>query len=196
MTTQNFLSTILDWLLADPSHLVTTASAIAALIPTPASNSILGKLYQIVDILALNVLHAKEQGHSDSGNAAPSVAGTLSIIPASVTSAVLLTLVLSACADQSPQKDVFEIRAAYDATVLAPMVRYHALPLCGQTAKICKDAAIDAQLINADTVALAALNAAETAVRATPGGDVSAVVADAQAAISAAQSILTTHGIQ
>lgn len=199
MTTQDFISSVLDWLLADPTHFVTAASAIAALTPTPAPNGILGKLYQIIDILALNILHAKELGTPNSGNATPSAAGAASVLPAPAPALVLLALglaaALTACANPSPQKDVFEIRAAYDATVLVPMARYHALPVCGQTATLCKNAAVDAQLINADKAALAALNAAESAVRATPLADAATTVANAQTAISAAQSILTANDI-
>jgi hypothetical protein len=39
---------------------VTAASAIAALTPTPADDTLVGKLYKIVDWLALNFGRAKE----------------------------------------------------------------------------------------------------------------------------------------
>lgn len=62
MSTIQFLSAVLDWLLADPAHLVVAASVIAALTPTPDPASILGKLYRVVDLLALNILRAKDPG--------------------------------------------------------------------------------------------------------------------------------------
>ena len=62
MTVLATLQTLADWLLADPSHIVVAAAAIAALTPTPVPNSLGGKLYRVVDIFALNFLHAKEDG--------------------------------------------------------------------------------------------------------------------------------------
>lgn len=62
MTTVQSLSALLDWLLADPAHIVLAASIVAALTPTPDPASIQGKLYRVIDLLALNVLHAKEGG--------------------------------------------------------------------------------------------------------------------------------------
>lgn len=44
------------------SALVTFASALAALIPTPSPDTFLGKLYRIIDILAINVGKAKQTG--------------------------------------------------------------------------------------------------------------------------------------
>jgi len=41
--------------------LVTAASAIAALTPTPKDDLIIGKLYRVLDMLALNIGHAKDQ---------------------------------------------------------------------------------------------------------------------------------------
>ena len=40
---------------------VTAASAIAALTPTPKDDRIIGKLYKIIDLLALNVGQAKRR---------------------------------------------------------------------------------------------------------------------------------------
>jgi hypothetical protein len=62
MTTVQFLQSVLDWLLADPSHIVVAASAIAALTPCPDPSTLAGKLYRVIDILALNILRAKEGG--------------------------------------------------------------------------------------------------------------------------------------
>lgn len=40
---------------------IATASAIAALTPTPKDDTVIGKVYKIVDWLALNVFKAKEK---------------------------------------------------------------------------------------------------------------------------------------
>lgn len=44
------------------SALVTFASALAAIIPTPKEGTGLAKIYKVIDFLALNILHAKETG--------------------------------------------------------------------------------------------------------------------------------------
>lgn len=62
MSTMQFLNAILAWLQADPSHLVVLASALAALTPTPAPNTLAGRVYKMLDLLALNFLHAKSTG--------------------------------------------------------------------------------------------------------------------------------------
>jgi len=62
MTTVQFLEAVLDWLQSDPSHLVVAASAVAAIAPTPDPATPLGKLFKVVDLIALNVIHAKDQG--------------------------------------------------------------------------------------------------------------------------------------
>ncbi|HEY1722539.1 MAG TPA: hypothetical protein VGG27_14950 [Magnetospirillaceae bacterium] len=84
MTTVQFAQSVLDWLLADPTHIVTAASMIAALTPSPNPNSVAGKFYRVVDILALNILRAKDMA-GDITNAAPLVAsnGMSVILPAS-----------------------------------------------------------------------------------------------------------------
>ncbi len=77
MTSLQFLQSILDWLLADPAHVVLAASVIAAVTPNPDPNSVLGKLYRVVDILALNILRAK------SPASIPTVALTTPVQPTS-----------------------------------------------------------------------------------------------------------------
>lgn len=62
MTTIEFGRAVLDWLAADPAHIVVAFAAIAALTPTPAPGSYLAKVYKVVDVLALNFLHAKSTG--------------------------------------------------------------------------------------------------------------------------------------
>ncbi len=46
------------------SAIVTAASAIAAVTPTPRDDQSIAKLYKIVDFLALNIGKAKETGDS------------------------------------------------------------------------------------------------------------------------------------
>ena len=182
MTPDLLIQTVLDWLLADPAHVVAVASALAALTPTPAADSVGGKIYKLIDLLALNILNAKDRGPSGSGpGAAPAVA---------------LAAAVAACAGQSPSATVFETRAAYDATVLAPLVQYHALPQCPTTVGACRDAQVDRQLIQADADAKTALDAAEDLIRFHPGADPAALVADAQTAVAAVQTIMTNHGVK
>jgi len=64
MTTLDFINQVLDWELADPTHIITTAGAFAALTPTPDPNSPIGKLYKLIEIFALNFLHAKDTGNN------------------------------------------------------------------------------------------------------------------------------------
>ena len=188
MTTEQFIQTLLDWLLADPAHLVTAASALAALTPTPAANSVAGKLYQVIDLLALNILHAKENGGNASTTPPPSGPGA---VPA-----MALAAGLAACAAQTPQAALFEARAAYDATVLAPLVQYHALPPCPVSSGLCKDSKLDLQLVQADADAKTAFDAAEDIVRNHPGTDPTDLIAAAQDAMNAAQTILTQNGVK
>lgn len=62
MNTVQFFQGLLDWLLADPSHIVVAASVMAMVIPTPDPTTPWGKAFKVIDVLACNVLHAKEQG--------------------------------------------------------------------------------------------------------------------------------------
>lgn len=62
MNTMQFLNAVLAWLQSDPSHVVVLASALAALTPTPAPNTFAGRIYKLLDLLALNFLHAKSTG--------------------------------------------------------------------------------------------------------------------------------------
>lgn len=48
-------------LIAILTGIVTVASAVAALTPTPKDDTIVGKVYKVVDWLALNVGKAKEK---------------------------------------------------------------------------------------------------------------------------------------
>lgn len=62
MTTVQFAQAIWTWLLADPAHVVVAFAAIAAFTPTPAPGTFLSKVYRVVDVFALNFLHAKSTG--------------------------------------------------------------------------------------------------------------------------------------
>jgi hypothetical protein len=62
MSTTQFILAIINWLQADPSHIVVAASSLAAITPTPSPNTVAGKLYKILEIFALNFLHAKDNG--------------------------------------------------------------------------------------------------------------------------------------
>lgn len=46
---------------------IAAASGVAALTPTPRDDEWLGKLYRLIDLLALNVGHAKEKARSAGG---------------------------------------------------------------------------------------------------------------------------------
>jgi len=112
MTTLAFITGLLDWLLADPSHLVVAAGAIAAVTPTPSPNTTFGKVYKVLEILALNVLHAKETGEPVAAASAapmppsaivagPTLTGGAGSIVNSLLIAAMIGLVglgLSACA--------------------------------------------------------------------------------------------------
>jgi len=43
--------------------IISTASAIAAITPTPQDDSLLAKLYKLLDVIALNVGKAKQQNN-------------------------------------------------------------------------------------------------------------------------------------
>jgi hypothetical protein len=61
------MDTILQFIQTQPWYgvvaaVIALASAIAAITPTPAEGSTLGKLYKVIDALALNVGKAKDKG--------------------------------------------------------------------------------------------------------------------------------------
>ena len=62
----------LDWLVTNKEVLVTIvtltvtlASLLASLTPTPKDDTFVGKLYGLLDLLALNVGRAKEKGDKE-----------------------------------------------------------------------------------------------------------------------------------
>lgn len=59
-----WLSQHSDQIINALTAIVTGASALAALTPTPKDDTFLGKVYKLVDWLALNVGKAKETGNS------------------------------------------------------------------------------------------------------------------------------------
>lgn len=62
MNTLQFGLAVLDWLQADPSHVVVAASVVAAVTPTPTPGTVYAKIYKIVDLFAANVFRAKDTG--------------------------------------------------------------------------------------------------------------------------------------
>ena len=57
----HWISTHLGELVAILTGAVTVASAIAALTPTPKDDTVVGKVYKVIDWLALNVGKAKNK---------------------------------------------------------------------------------------------------------------------------------------
>jgi hypothetical protein len=62
MTTMQFLTVVLSWLQADPTHVAVACAIANSLIPTPNPGTPLGKAYKILELCALSFLHAKESG--------------------------------------------------------------------------------------------------------------------------------------
>ena len=57
-----WISTHADQIVGALTSIVTGASALAALTPTPKDDSIIGKIYKVIDFLALNIGKAKDKG--------------------------------------------------------------------------------------------------------------------------------------
>jgi len=115
-----------------------------------------------------------------------------------ILASALLAFALVGCASapQNPQQAVYQSKSAYQ-VALTGAVTYKRLAPCSAIVKQpCSDAKVVDQLRKADNTAIAALDAAETAVR-TPGfgADIqkSALVA-AQAALSAFTAIVANLG--
>jgi hypothetical protein len=87
MNTLQFGLAVLDWLQADPSHIVVAASVVAAVTPTPTPGTIYARLYKIVDLFAANVFRAK-----DTGVTAAQVAEQVAVLLANKTVAAAPSL--------------------------------------------------------------------------------------------------------
>lgn len=57
-----WISAHADQIIGALTSIVTGASALAALTPTPKDDSLIGKIYKVVDFLALNIGKAKDKG--------------------------------------------------------------------------------------------------------------------------------------
>lgn len=53
---------IIEWVQANWAYVIAGASAITAVTPTPNPDTTLGKAYKVLDVLAVNVLKAKQTG--------------------------------------------------------------------------------------------------------------------------------------
>lgn len=62
MNTLQFLTAILNWLQADPTHVVAAAALLNSVIPTPDPLTPAGKAYKVLELIALSFLRAKETG--------------------------------------------------------------------------------------------------------------------------------------
>lgn len=58
----SWVTTHSDQILDMATKIVAAASAFAALTPTPSDDTFVGKLYKVVDWLALNIGKAKDKG--------------------------------------------------------------------------------------------------------------------------------------
>ena len=57
-----YIQTNSETLIAIITGVVTIASLVASLTPTPKDDTIVGKIYKFVDLLALNIGKAKDKG--------------------------------------------------------------------------------------------------------------------------------------
>ena len=58
-TLSHIFDQVPSWL-SVASGIVAAASAVTAMTPTPRDDALLGKIYQVIELLALNIGHAKE----------------------------------------------------------------------------------------------------------------------------------------
>ena len=169
MTTLQFVTGLLDWLLADPSHIVAAAAALAAATPTPDPATVAGKLYRVLEIFALNVLHAKETGGADATAAPP-------VFPRQAGLLVLaagLAAGLTACAEDGQLTPAAQ-RAVTVACAVDATVQPVAVTLAGEAGPgVAALASADQQLVHPAVVA---------ACRTVKGTPVAVTVAPAPAA--------------
>lgn len=62
MTTPELFINGWAWLMNDWAHPVVAAAAITAVTPTPKPGTWQAKAYKVIDVIAVNVLHAKSTG--------------------------------------------------------------------------------------------------------------------------------------
>lgn len=111
---------------------------------------------------------------------------------------VLLPFLLAGCMTVSnpvTPTTVYQLRALYDATVLAPAANYRRLPLCEAAQPPCAERAVIVKLQAADRLAVASLDAAQAFVTANPTLNPLSVISAAQAAVNAMLQLETTYGI-
>ena len=61
MEALSWISANIETVIAIVTAVVTLASLIASITPTPKDNAVIAKVYRVVDLLALNIGHAKEK---------------------------------------------------------------------------------------------------------------------------------------
>ena len=61
METLKWISANIETVIAIVTAVVTLASLVASVTPTPKDNAVIAKLYKVIDLLALNIGHAKEK---------------------------------------------------------------------------------------------------------------------------------------
>ena len=61
MEALSWISANIETVIAIVTAVVTLASLIASITPTPKDNAVITKLYKVIDLLALNIGHAKEK---------------------------------------------------------------------------------------------------------------------------------------
>ena len=61
MEALSWISANIETVIAIVTAVVTLASLIASITPTPKDNAVIAKLYKVIDLLALNIGHAKEK---------------------------------------------------------------------------------------------------------------------------------------
>lgn len=189
MTTLQFVQSVLDWLLADPAHVIAAASTLAAMTPTPDPGTVRGKLYRVLEIFALNFLHAKDTGTP----AKPAAAAPPSPAPAAATTALaLLVLIgcafgLAACAaPQDSAQTVYALEASYNA--LAQVETAYE-----QSAQA--DPAVSAHIKALDQVAYDALVAARNAAESGQSSAVTTSLAAGQSALADLANYLAQEGV-
>lgn len=62
MSTMQFLNAVLNWLQGDPTHVVFAAALLNSIIPTPNPATPIGKVYKVLEMVAMCFLRAKDSG--------------------------------------------------------------------------------------------------------------------------------------